>query len=84
MKRKALQARKRSKRNPDILEALTSENARLQRQIVKLQAEAISKDNKIKVLESELGDDVRNLSDEKLRAIIMEYIQKLGYVKRNP
>lgn len=84
MKRRSPQARKRPKRNPDILAALTSENARLQRQIVKLQAEAISKDNKIKALESERGDDVRHLSDKELRTIITEYIQKLGYVKRNP
>jgi len=84
MKRRALQSHKRSNRNPDILEALKSKNLRLQKQIVKLQVEAISKNNKIKALESELGEDVRNLSDEELRACIMNHLQKLGLVKQNP
>ena len=84
MKRRASQSRKRSNRNPDILEALKSENLRLHKQIVKLQAEAISKDNKIKALESERGPDLSHLSDNELRAIIEKQIQELGYVKRNP
>jgi len=71
MNRSAPQSRKRSNRNPDILKALNSENLRLQKQIVKLQAEAISKDNKIKALESERGPDLRHLSDDELSAIIM-------------